>query len=577
MLETKIDKIISFLKSKKNREATFKEISEALNISEKDLEKFANSLKKKNFISIFYSLNFLSSPKIKLEKTADKIEEQKYDGKKILSYELKSKDGNIPLNVEIIEENKTKYKRYILTVASVSEYTKAYFDDIKERITVNVPLTSFSEKEQLKEIKNKFIKEAKPYFDILEKDTEKRNTLLSFFLNEMFGLGKLEYLLADPNLEEIAINNSKVPVLVYHRKYGWLISNIYLESEEEIANYSSYIARQIDKQITTLNPMLDAHLSSGDRVNATLYPISSLGNTITIRKFSENPLTIVNFISDEFKTLSLEMASLLWQAVQYELNILVIGGTGSGKTSMLNVLSLFVPPNQRIISIEETREIYLPPIFLNWIPLLTRPPNLEGLGEVKMLDLMINSLRMRPDRIFVGEIRRSEEAQVLFEAMHTGHSVYSTMHADTASQALRRLTEPPFSLSPTDFENLNLIVTQYRDRRKNIRRTLEIAEIQVISNESQISKIFQWRARSDHFEFVKLPAKYIQTLNLYTGLSEKEIYEDQKNKQKVLDWLLKNNIYNIKDVSKCFSLYYKDENELLKLVETKAAPSKVLA
>jgi flagellar protein FlaI len=129
-----------------------------------------------------------------------------------------------------------------------------------------------------------------------------------------------------------------------------------------------------------------------------------------------------------------DMAALLWQAMQYEMNVLVAGGTASGKTSALNGLVALVQPFQRILTIEDTRELMLPTYQWNWIPMITRLPNPEGLGEVTMLDLLVNALRMRPDRIVMGEIRRKREAEVLFEAMHTGHSVYSTMHADTSGR-----------------------------------------------------------------------------------------------------------------------------------------------
>ena len=185
------------------------------------------------------------------------------------------------------------------------------------------------------------------------------------------------------------------------------------------------------KEITTLNPLMDAHLKTGDRVNATLFPISSKGNTITIRKFAVKPWTVTSLIKE--KTISYEGAALLWLAVQNEMSLLVTGGTASGKTSMLNMIANFFPPNQRIISIEDTRELMLPEI-LHWVPMETRLPNPEGKGGVEMLDLIVNSLRMRPDRIIVGEIRRKREAEVLFEAMRTGHSVYGTLHANNAGR-----------------------------------------------------------------------------------------------------------------------------------------------
>ena len=152
---------------------------------------------------------------------------------------------------------------------------------------------------------------------------------------------------------------------------------------------------------------MDAHLKTGDRVNATLSPISSKGNTITIRKFAVRPWTITDFVKEN--TISYEAAALLWMAVQNELSIIIAGGTASGKTSMLNGIANFFPPNQRILSLEDTRELVLPKI-LHWVPLETRLPNPEGKGGITMFDLVVNSLRMRPDRVLVGEIRKRAEA-----------------------------------------------------------------------------------------------------------------------------------------------------------------------
>jgi flagellar protein FlaI len=178
----------------------------------------------------------------------------------------------------------------------------------------------------------------------------------------------------DTNLEEIAINNAEEPVWVYHLKYGWLKTTIRLQNEEQIRHYASMIGRRIGRQITILEPLMDAHLAAGDRVNATLGPISVRGNTITLRKFAAKPWTITDFIQSE--TISTGAAALIWLGVQFELSALISGGTATGKTSMLNVVANFFPPNQRVISIEDTREIQLPK-FLHWVPMITRLPNPE--------------------------------------------------------------------------------------------------------------------------------------------------------------------------------------------------------
>jgi len=312
----------------------------------------------------------------------------------------------------------------------------------------------------------KILKEKAPHIT-----DEAKDFLIGILLQQMLGLGKIEFLINDENLEEIVIISSKEPVRTYHKKYGWLQTNITIKTEDEINNYANIIARRVGRQISVLNPLLDAHIVTGDRANAVLYPIATKGNTITIRKFSRDPWTVIDLIGN--KTINVDITALLWIAIEYEMNVVISGGTASGKTVFLNAIMPFIPPNHRVITMEDTRELTLPD-FLYWTPLITRSPNPEGKGEVSMLDLLVNALRMRPDRIVLGEIRRQREAQVLFEAMHTGHSVYATLHADSAHETIRRLTNPPISIPGSMLSNVNLNVIMFRDRKRGLRRALQI-------------------------------------------------------------------------------------------------------
>ncbi|VVC01124.1 putative KH and PIN-domain containing protein [uncultured archaeon] len=313
-----------------------------------------------------------------------------------------------------------------------------------------------------------------------------KSVLAAYLLQNSLGLGELEPLMHDERLEEVAINSASEPVWVYHKKYGWCRTNVMLKSEDAVYDISAMIGRRIGKQINVLTPVMDAHLGTGDRVNATLFPVSSSGNTITIRKFSKNPWTIPYLI--ELNCITPQVAGLIWLCIQDELSLIVSGGTGSGKTSFLNAISCLIPANQRVISIEDTRELTLPH-FLQWVPLVTREPNAEGKGEVTMLDLLVNSLRMRPDRIIMGEVRKQREAEILFEAMHTGHSVYATLHADNAQETITRLTTPPISMPKETLSSLAGIVVQFRHRRLNVRRTLEFAEVH---KSGDIIVLYRW-------------------------------------------------------------------------------------
>ena len=457
---------------------------------------------------------------------------------------------------------------YEVNVRELSEGTRLVLNTLKGELitTVKLDITEIMDPKKRDEVKKKFETRAlfllSKHFPTLSEADKK--VLSAYLLQNSLGLGELEPLMHDEQLEEIAINSAAEPVWVYHKKYGWCKTNVHIKSEEAIYDISAMIGRRIGKQINILTPVMDAHLATGDRVNATLFPVSSFGNTITIRKFSRNPWTIPYLI--ELNCISPSLAGLLWLCIQNELSLLVSGGTGSGKTSFLNAISCLIPANQRIISIEDTRELTLPH-FLQWVPMVTREPNAEGKGEVTMLDLLVNSLRMRPDRIIMGEVRKQREAEILFEAMHTGHSVYATLHADNASETITRLTTPPISMPKETLSALAGIVVQFRHRRLNIRRTLEFAEVQ---KGGEINTLYRWDVKSDKLSETGKMMTLSSTLSLYAGMSMKEIEQDVSDKAKIFSWMVKKGYKGINTVGGIVSHYYANPDEVVSLASKNA-------
>jgi len=497
------------------------------------------------------------------EKTeAPAREERKSKLSLLASYSFENE--KLPVEVRIIK-GKDFTPRYEVSIPGIAEGTKLILETkLKGELVTEVKLdiSEILDPKKFDEVKAKFLEAGKR---ILERNfptlpADKKEILAVYLLQNTLGLGELEALLADERLEEVVVNNSREPVWVYHKKFGWCKTNLKIKNEEMIYDYASTIARKIGRQINVLNPMLDAHLPTGDRVNSTLFPISSFGNTITIRKFAKNPWTITNFIRSN--TVSSEVAALIWLCIQNELSLLVTGGTGSGKTSFLNAMSGLIPANQRIISIEDTRELTLPS-FLQWVPMVVREPNPEGKGEVTMLDLMVNALRQRPDRILVGEIRRQREAEILFEAMHTGHSVYATLHADNSEQTISRLINPPINIPPGMLDALSGIVVTFRHRRFNIRRVLEFSEVQ---KNGAINTLYKWDVKSDKIKGVGTMNRLSSLLSLYAGMEEKEIEADVEEKKDVLDWMVKNSYEDVDKVGEIVSHYYMDPDEVLEAV-----------
>ena len=480
----------------------------------------------------------------------------------LASYAFSSE--GLPVEVRIFRTN-AFVPRYEITIPGIAEGTKLILETkLKGELVTEVKLdiSEILDPKKYDSVKAKFLEAANKIlqrnFPSLPED--KKGVLAVYLLQKTLGLGELEALLADEQLEEVVVNNSKEPVWVYHKKFGWCRTNLSMKSEEMVSDYASMIARKVGRQINTLTPTLDAHLPTGDRVNATLFPISSFGNTITIRKFSRNPWTITSFMKS--KTVSSDVAALIWLCIQNELSLLVAGGTGSGKTSFLNAMAGLIPANQRIITIEDTRELTLP-TFLHWVPMTVREANPEGKGEVTMLDLMVNALRQRPDRIIVGEIRRQREAEVMFEAMHTGHSVYATLHADNAEQTISRLTNPPLNIPPQMLDVLSGIVVTFRHRRFNIRRVLEFAEI---TKEGKANTCYRWDLKSDKMRGVGKMTTLVDTLSLYSGMDEKEINQDIDEKMEILDWMVKKNYDGVDQAGEIVSNYYMNPEEVLDAV-----------
>ena len=483
-------------------------------------------------------------------------------------YNLKA--GKIPVVVEIADTG-DYVLHYNIRIPEISATTRVVLNDVKSKLVADMEIETreILDSRLFAELKERFRKDAERALgsELPRMKQDVKEMLSSQIVNEMVGLGDLELFLADDNLEEIVVNSAREPAWVYSKKYGWLKSNIEMGNEEAIQNLSSRIARLVSREITSAEPLLDAHLTTGDRVNATLFPISTAGNTITIRRFSRIPWTIVHLMDPKVKTVQMDVAALLWLAMEYELSMLVAGGTASGKTTLLNALMPFVPPNHRVITIEDTRELNLPS-FLHWVPLNTRPPNPRGEGEVGMLDLVENSLRMRPDRIVVGEVRRKREAEVLFEAMHTGHSVYGTFHAERAYQVVKRLTNPPMDVPKTVMESLHMIIVQYRNRRTGARRTFEVAEILASEgDEPEINILYRWDAKTDTIKPVNKSRRIIEEIEMHTGYSEADINKNLKEKIDVLSWLLEKEIKDVESVGRVVSEYYMDKDRVLQTAE----------
>ena len=385
-------------------------------------------------------------------------------------------------------------------------------------------------------------------------------------LRDIIGYGKIDSLIQDDELEEIMIIGINKPVYVYHRKHGMMKTNIYYDDEQELTDLIDSMARQINRRIDKESPILDGRLSDGSRINATIPPVSADGPSLTIRKFKKDPLTIIDLINS--RTLSLELAAFLWLCFDglgvRSANAIISGGTSSGKTTTLNALASFINPKERIITIEDTLELQIPHEHV--IRMETRPSNVENKGELTMNDLVKNSLRQRPDRIIVGEVR-GEEAITLFTALNTGHSGFGTLHSNSARETITRLTTNPMSVPKIMIQAIDFIIMQkriYTSSGVSYRRISEVAEI-VGSEEGviQLNKIFEWNPETDSIENVSISSKTLTQIANLSGKSLYEINKEIENRELLLKHMVNQNIHRENEVNTILEMYYANPQKVL--------------
>jgi len=458
-----------------------------------------------------------------------------------------------------------------LTMLFVENKQRANFLEKIKNLLLHLELYSgrlISVEEEDKVIKavGEFIKNVAPF--VVHKEE-----VIYAIIKNLIGMGPLSYLLEDDELEEIMANGAKEPVFVFDRHHGLCRTNLVFDSEKDILAIIERIANFVDKKINKDYPLLEARLPDGSRVNSTIPPASPKGPTITIRKFRKKPFTITDMVKNN--TMNSEVAAFLWLCVEgmkvSAKNMIIAGGTGSGKTTTMNALTVFIPQRDRIVTIEDTLELNLHGRE-DWVQLEARP----GIYEVPlgMVELLKNTIRMRPDRILVGEVR-GEEAENMFVAMDIGHQgVMSTVHSNSARETLLRLQSPPMNVPKSMFTLLDLIVMQHRMYVPNaglIRRVAQIAEVSVMGEHVLLNDIYARDRVKDDVMRTDIPSQIVESFSFLTGLSKKEVHEELLSRQLVIDFLVGNNVVDYSDIQKLINAYYKNPGALLDKIESKKA------
>ena len=365
-------------------------------------------------------------------------------------------------------------------------------------------------------------------------------------LRDKIGLGVLQPLLLDPFIEDISCSGVG-NIFIEHKVFGSVTSSIYFTTHDEVDDFAVWLGEWIKHPVTVRNPLVDAVLPDGSRINIVYgREISKRGSNFTIRKAGGKPISVLQLI--EFGSLTYMMASYISFMLEEHLNMFVVGATASGKTTLLNALNTFLKPDDKIVTIEDTPEVHVP--HANWVQEVTRHMGAESKGgEVGMFELLRAALRQRPDRIIVGEIR-SVEAVVAFQAMQTGHGVISTFHAASVEKLIQRLTGHPISIPKTYIDNLNLAVIQSAVRLPNgkpARRTVSINEIigyDPVTDSFSFLEAFRWNPATDEFEFPGYMNSYLleQVIAIKRGIpphKRKAIYSEVKRRAKIFEKLHK--------------------------------------
>ena len=383
-------------------------------------------------------------------------------------------------------------------------------------------------------------------------------------VRDFLGYSNIDVLMRDPQIEDISCDGPNIPIYLFHRKYESLKTNVAFTDEYDLDSFVIRLAQRSRKHISVADPLLDATLPDGSRLQATLSrEVTTRGSSFTIRKFRADPLTPPDLV--RYGTFSAEMAGWFWFAMEMGASFVLAGGTASGKTTSLNAISQFIPPEKKIVSIEDTREINLS--HDNWIAGVTRSGfggEMRGgkqAGSIDMYKLLEAALRQRPEYLLVGEVR-GPEALTLFQAMATGHAVYSTMHADSVPSAVYRLENPPINVPRMMLQTLDIVAIQAQVRMgdrmtRRIREVTEIVGFEPDTKELLTNTVFEWDAVSDEHRYLGKSYVLEQVME-GRNLTESQVEQEWRNRVEVIEWMGRCNIRKVTDVARVVSGYYRD-------------------
>ena len=450
---------------------------------------------------------------------------------------------------------------YQVVEPSLSEFEEELldrlFEDIRGPLIYRDTISADPERALREELHDRL----EEYGVVVESETFYR---LFYYLYRSFqGYGLIDPLMHDPDIEDISCDGSDLPIFAYHDRYTDIETNIVFEAEE-LNNFVIQLAQRSGRHVSVSDPVVSTTLPDGSRIELALgQEVTPRGSAFTIRKYAEEPFTPIDLL--EFGTFSLGMLAYLWLAIESNKSLIFAGGTAAGKTTSMNALAMFIPPRSKVLTIEDTRELSL--YHDNWLSSVTRE-RLDD-SDITMYDLLRSALRHRPEYIIVGEVR-GEEAITLFQAMNTGHTTFSTMHADSVQTVINRLENEPINVPRPMVQSLDILCVQVlaRSGDERVRRAKSLAEIEGIdqrTGELDYSTTYSWQATEDTFE--ERNSELIEEIREERGWSQSELLTELNDRKRFLTYLSDKGVGDYRRFTAMVNKYYADKDRVMDGIE----------